>query len=80
MWAAEVHPCNEECLAGCTGPKATDCHACVNYKDPDGVCVFECRPGTYAEEVDGNFYCRPCNITSCLACTSHSTYALWFFF
>ncbi|KAJ3595112.1 hypothetical protein NHX12_004417 [Muraenolepis orangiensis] len=33
--------CNDHCAAGCTGPRATDCLACLHFQD-DGTCKESC--------------------------------------
>ncbi|XP_056452019.1 epidermal growth factor receptor [Gadus chalcogrammus] len=40
--------CNDHCAAGCTGPKATDCLACLHFQD-DGTCKDSC-PGLLTYE------------------------------
>ncbi|XP_056403774.1 receptor tyrosine-protein kinase erbB-2 isoform X1 [Hyla sarda] len=37
--------CHEQCAAGCTGPKNTDCLACLNFNN-SGVCEMHCPPLT----------------------------------
>uniref|UniRef100_A0A8C5CWQ0 receptor protein-tyrosine kinase n=1 Tax=Gadus morhua TaxID=8049 RepID=A0A8C5CWQ0_GADMO len=40
--------CNDHCAVGCTGPKATDCLACLHFQD-DGTCKDSC-PGLLTYE------------------------------
>ncbi|XP_044152280.1 receptor tyrosine-protein kinase erbB-2 [Bufo gargarizans] len=37
--------CHEQCAAGCTGPKNTDCLACLNFNN-SGICEMHCPPLT----------------------------------
>uniref|UniRef100_A0A6I8S7Y3 Receptor protein-tyrosine kinase n=1 Tax=Xenopus tropicalis TaxID=8364 RepID=A0A6I8S7Y3_XENTR len=38
-----THCCHEQCAAGCTGPKNSDCLACLHFNH-NGVCGLHCPP------------------------------------
>ncbi|TXG75913.1 hypothetical protein E6Q11_05985 [Candidatus Dojkabacteria bacterium] len=76
MWVAEVHPCDTQCVAGCSGPFPSNCRACANYVEPGGVCVAQCKPGTYAREEGDLAMCLPCEIEACLACAAGPAYVV----
>ncbi|KAM8945846.1 receptor tyrosine-protein kinase erbB-2 [Pelodytes ibericus] len=40
-----THCCHEQCAAGCTGPKNSDCLACRNFNHT-GICELHCPPLT----------------------------------
>lgn len=43
--------CNKQCLGGCTKSDSPhDCHACRNFRMPNGECVDNCGPSLY--EID----------------------------
>ncbi|XP_015278899.1 PREDICTED: receptor tyrosine-protein kinase erbB-4, partial [Gekko japonicus] len=54
--------CHRECAGGCSGPKDTDCFACLNFND-SGACVTQCpqtsvyNPATFQMETnrDGKY-------------------------
>ena len=39
--------CHDECLGGCDGPDAGDCHVCRNFIDNENHCRPTCMPGIY---------------------------------
>ncbi|EGD73449.1 laminin alpha 5 chain [Salpingoeca rosetta] len=50
-------PCDDQCADGCTGPTASDCLRCRNYRSGE-VCVEECAAD---EQPDADRFCAPCH-------------------
>uniref|UniRef100_A0A8D2LAS0 Receptor tyrosine-protein kinase erbB-2 n=1 Tax=Varanus komodoensis TaxID=61221 RepID=A0A8D2LAS0_VARKO len=64
--------CHEQCAAGCTGPKHSDCLACLNFNH-SGICELHCpflthyRPDTYESMInpDGRYTFGATCVTEC---------------
>ncbi|XP_053554050.1 receptor tyrosine-protein kinase erbB-2 [Bombina bombina] len=67
-----THCCHEQCAAGCTGPKNSDCLACRHFNH-SGMCEQHCPPLTiYNQEIfesvfnkDGRYTFGASCVTSC---------------
>lgn len=59
--------CHEQCIKGCSGPSASECHECKNFRNGSkGPCVAVCPSRFYGNPETGE--CYPCD-TSCQVCS-----------
>jgi len=53
-------PCDENCVNGCTGPSASDCTNCADFRNAvSRVCIPQCVG--YTSWISGDNLCHPCH-------------------
>ncbi|KAF8570470.1 hypothetical protein P879_04249, partial [Paragonimus westermani] len=57
------HCCHSECAAGCHGPRARDCQACLRYS-VDGVCTSACPASTIYDKATFTWRHNPYGLLS----------------
>lgn len=60
--------CSEQCLDGCSGPRASQCNSCRAFRSGT-VCVAACGPG---EQPDSNRQCTACSSECAAGCFAPS--------
>ncbi|CAH8649912.1 unnamed protein product [Dicrocoelium dendriticum] len=54
----EEQCCHSECAAGCNGPRAADCRACLRYSN-NGVCLSSCPSPVYYDKTTFSWKTNP---------------------
>ncbi|KAM4692547.1 receptor tyrosine-protein kinase erbB-2 [Rhinophrynus dorsalis] len=69
-----IHCCHEQCAAGCTGPKNSDCLACRHFQN-NGMCELHCPPlTTYNSDTYESVYNKDGRYTFGASCVTSCPY------